>query len=203
MNEKINDLRKKMKKILTKERYDHSLGVMYTAGSLAMAHGEDVDTAMTAGILHDCAKCYPDDELISMCKKLDVELTDVEKENHSLIHAKLGAVLARELYGVKSDEICEAIRWHTTGTCDMTLLDKIIYAADYIEPNRTGLPGLDGIRRICFRDLDRAIFLIMDSGISHLKGKAKVIDPTTEEAYDYFRGVINDRNSGRNAKIVV
>ncbi len=203
MNERLNDLRKKIKKVLTKERYEHTLGVMYTAGNLAMAHGEDIDKAMIAGVLHDCAKCYPEDEMLSLCKKHNVFLSEFEINNHSLIHAKLGAALARDIYGIESEEIISAIRKHTTGDKEMNLLDKIIYVADYIEPYRGELPNIDGIRRIAFRDLDRAIFLIIDSSMAHLKERGKVVDPATEEAYEVFRGLINDRNNVRSTKIVV
>ena len=88
MNEKIIKLQHKMKKKLDVYRYEHTLGVMYTAAALAMCHGTDIEEALLAGLLHDCAKCYPDEKKLELCRKHHVVLTDVERENTALIHAK-------------------------------------------------------------------------------------------------------------------
>ena len=98
MNDKILDLQKKMKKKLNEYRYEHTLGVMYTSAALAMRHGIDLEQALLAGLLHDCAKCYSDEKKFELCEKYGVGLTEVERQNTALIHAKLGAVLAREKY---------------------------------------------------------------------------------------------------------
>lgn len=95
------EIQKRLKKELDKNRYEHTLGVMYTAGSLAMAYGYDYEKAMIAGLLHDCAKCLPTEKKISLCEKNDILISKVERENPGLLHAKAGMVLAEEAYGVK------------------------------------------------------------------------------------------------------
>ena len=132
----MDEIRKSLKKELDKSRYEHTMGVMYTAAALAMAHGVDQKKAMLAGLLHDCAKCIPNEEKMELCKKYHIELTQAEIDNPALIHAKLGAFLARKKYHVTDEELLHAILVHTTGEPGMNLLDKIIYIADYIEPGR-------------------------------------------------------------------
>ena len=117
------EIQKRLKKELDKNRYEHTLGVMYTAGSLAMAYGYDYEKAMIAGLLHDCAKCLPTEKKISLCEKNDILISKVERENPGLLHAKAGMVLAEEAYGVKDPQILHAIKVHTTGAPDHFLGD--------------------------------------------------------------------------------
>nr|WP_330426991.1 bis(5'-nucleosyl)-tetraphosphatase (symmetrical) YqeK [Blautia sp. OF11-22] len=135
-------LDKKLQKEVDEDRYHHTLGVMFTASSMAMVWGEDLEKARVAGLLHDCAKCIPNKKKITMCEKNKIEITEFERNNPFLIHAKLGAFLAKDKYKVEDPEILSAITWHTTGKEDMTLLEKIIYIADYIEPARNKAPHL-------------------------------------------------------------
>ncbi|MCD7709490.1 MAG: bis(5'-nucleosyl)-tetraphosphatase (symmetrical) YqeK, partial [Clostridiales bacterium] len=133
-DEKLLEMRKMLKKDLDRERYEHTKGVMYTAASLAMAHGYSIKKAMLAGLLHDCAKCLPTEEKVRLCKSHHIPVSKIEKESPGLLHAKAGMALAREKYHIKDSEILHAIAVHTTGAPDMSKLDKIIYIADYIEP---------------------------------------------------------------------
>jgi predicted HD superfamily hydrolase involved in NAD metabolism len=181
------ELRKKVKKELDKSRYEHTKGVMYTAGCLAMAHGCDYNKAMLAGLLHDCAKCLPTEEKLALCKKHHILVTAVEKENPGLLHAKAGMVLAEEKYHIKDPEILHAIKVHTTGEPDMSLLDKIIYVADYIEPLRCEAPHLDRIRRLAFSDLDGCIAQILYDTLHYLNGRKGSIDPTTKLTYEFYK----------------
>ena len=96
MNQKINKINKKLRKKLDKERYEHTLGVMYTASALAMCHNADIEQALLAGLLHDCAKCIPNDKKIKLCRRNRLEISDVELKNPSLLHAKLGALMAKK-----------------------------------------------------------------------------------------------------------
>ena len=137
----MQEIRKNLKKDLDKYRYEHTKGVMYTAGCLAMANNYDVEKAMLAGLLHDCAKCVPADEKIKLCEKNHIEISDAEYKNPGLLHAKLGAFFARKKYGIENEEILRSIESHTTGRPNMSLLDKIIYIADYIEPGRDVAPN--------------------------------------------------------------
>ena len=186
MNEKIIKLQHKMEKKLDEYRYEHTLGVMYTAAALAMRHEVDLDEALLAGLLHDCAKCYPDEKKFELCEKYDVELTDVERQNTALIHAKLGAVLAREKYDVESDAVCRAIATHTTGAPAMDKLQKIVFIADYIEPHRDRAGRLNEIRYAAFEDLDKACRMILTDTLTYLSDSPKMVDPMTKETYDYY-----------------
>lgn len=182
-------IRKRLKKELDSYRYQHTLGVMYTAASMAMRYSVDLTDAMLAGLLHDCAKCIPDDEKIRMCEKYQIHLTDIELQNTALIHPKLGAYLAKKEYGVEKSEILDAIAWHTTGHPKMTDLEKIIFIADYIEPGRISAPNLSEIRKISFENLDIAMFRILDDTLLYLAKKGGVIDPATEETYRYYKNI--------------
>ena len=186
MDANIILLQKRMKKKLDECRYEHTLGVMYTAAALAMVHHVDLDQAMFAGLLHDCAKCYTDERKIQLCEKYEVELTDAEKANTALIHAKLGACLAQQKYEVKDAEVIHAILTHTTGAPAMNNLDKIIFIADYIEPHREKAPHLNQLRTLAFQDLDQALILILEDTLKYLNGTGKSIDPMTRMTYDYY-----------------
>lgn len=183
----FNEIKKKLKKELDKERYAHTKGVMYTAGCLAMAHEYSIEKAMLAGLLHDCAKCIPNDEKITLCKKHDILISAVEYENPSLLHAKLGAFLAKEKYGVEDAEILHAIKVHTTGEPNMNILDKIIYIADYIEPKRDQAPHLDYLRKVAYRDLDHCTAEILYDTMHYLASRKGAIDPTTQITYQYYQ----------------
>ena len=182
------EIQKELKKELEKDRYEHTLGVMYTAGCLAMRYDCDMDQAMMAGLLHDCAKCIPNEKKLKLCKKYDIALTQTEIDNPFLIHAKLGAFLAAEKYHVTDSEICHAIKVHTTGAPDMNLLDKIIFIADYMEPNRNKAPHLTEIRALAFKDLDQALMRILEDTLGYLANgdKKDSIDPMTRETYEYY-----------------
>ena len=127
MDERIIKIQHVLKKELDDNRYQHTLGVMYTAASMAMRYDVDVLKALYAGLLHDCAKCIPNDKKLHLCGKYGFTVSDIERENPSLLHAKLGACLAHEKYGVTDKEIIHAIESHTTGCPAMTMLEKIMY----------------------------------------------------------------------------
>ena len=148
MDEKQIEIRKKLKKKLDTARYEHTLGVAYTAACLAMRYGADIQKAEVAGLLHDCAKCIPDEEKLQKCEKHHLPISDAERKNPSLLHAKLGAYYARQKYGITDEEILGAITWHTTGKPEMTLLEEIVFIADYIEPDRDRAPNLEEILQI-------------------------------------------------------
>ncbi len=194
----IDELQKKVKDTLSHKRYIHSIGVRYTASCLAMRYGEDLYQASCAGILHDCAKNLDDDEMLLECKKNSVKCTDIELKAPYLLHAKLGAVYAKKDYDIDDKSVLSAIRWHTTGKEDMTLLEKIIFTADYIEPHRKKIEQLDAIRQMAFTDLDIAVYMILKNTINYLesdryKDDSKKIDKHTIDAYDYYKELIGSR----------
>ena len=191
MNERNEEIKKKIKKILDKDRYQHTLGVAYTAACLAMRYGADMESAITAGLLHDCAKCIPTDEKFRLCSKYGIELTEFEKKNSALIHAKLGAYLAENKYGIEDRDIIDAVRTHTTGEPAMSLLQQIIITAEFIEPRRDQAPNLSEIRQMAFVDLDRAVEKILYDTLNYLgKKKDAPIDPATRKTYEYYSQLV-------------
>lgn len=139
------------------KRHAHILGVARTAVELARRWGCDGEPAFRAGILHDCTKYLSLQEHLAICERYGLELDGMERESAKLLHSKTGAALARHMYG-QNDAVYWAIYWHTTGKADMTLLEKIIYLADYMEPNRR-FDGVEELRKLCYEDLDRALLL--------------------------------------------
>lgn len=182
----IHKMEKKLKKYIDEDRFIHTQGVMYTACALAMVHGADIRKAQLAGLLHDCAKCIPNDKKIKLCQKQNIPITDAELKSPYLLHAKLGVYIAREKYGVEDREVLQAIRYHTTGRPEMSLLEKIIYIADYIEPGRDKAPDLPEVRPLAFRDLDEAMYVILRDTLAYLEGGSGTLDTTTERAYAYY-----------------
>ena len=187
MTEELKKISKRLSKILKEDRYEHTLGVMYTSAALAMRYGADIQKSMTAGLLHDCGKYLPPKEQIRLCEKKKITLTESELEMPALVHAKLGAYLARHEYHIKDAEILDAITYHTTGRPGMTLLEKIVYIADYIEPNRKEIPGLADIRQIVFTDIDKAVCLSAGSTVRYLKNGGKAVDPMTINTYNFYK----------------
>lgn len=187
----MQKLRKELSKELKPDRFDHTLGVAYTAANMAFVYSADVDKALIAGMLHDCAKCLNFEDQIKICEKNNIEISDVERRNHSLIHAKAGMYLARAKYDVYDTEILNAIRWHTTGREDMSLLEKIIYIADFIEPNRKKLEGMDDIRKEAYTDIDKCLAHILHDSVIYLKTIGKECDEATMTAYEYYKKYYN------------
>lgn len=187
----LQKIEKKLRKYLDEDRLWHTLGVMHTAAAMAMVHGMDMEKAQLAGILHDCAKCVPTKKKLKLCKENHIPVTEFEKEHPFLLHAKVGAWIAREKYGVTDPEILEAIIWHTTGKADMSVLEKIIYIADYIEPARDKAPRLSEIRRLAFQDLDRCMYEILKDTLEYLQDSPEDIDQATKKAYDYYKEYID------------
>nr|WP_317284018.1 bis(5'-nucleosyl)-tetraphosphatase (symmetrical) YqeK [uncultured Sellimonas sp.] len=191
MNERISKTRRKLKKYLDQDRYEHTLGVMFTAASLAMRYGENVEEAMMAGLLHDCAKCIPSGKKLKLCDKYHLNITKSEYQNPSLLHAKLGAFLAAKKYHITNQRILDAIACHTTGKPEMTLLDKIIYIADFMEPGRCEAPNLPKVRKLAFINIDECLFRILEDSLAYLHTRDLVIDDMTEKTYLYYKELLN------------
>lgn len=183
----LHKIRKQLLKALDHKRYEHTQGVAYTSAALAMRYGEDIKKAELAGLLHDCAKCLDNEKKLQICKKNNIAVTEAEIKNPFLLHAKVGGFLAKSKYGVDDEEIFQAILSHTTGRPGMSLLEKIVYIADYIEPARDHASNLDEIRRLSFVDLDIALLQILEDILKHLKSSKKDIDPMTQLTYDYYK----------------
>ncbi|WNV56618.1 bis(5'-nucleosyl)-tetraphosphatase (symmetrical) YqeK [Oscillospiraceae bacterium NTUH-002-81] len=182
----LKKIKKKLKNELDESRYEHTIGVMDTAACLAMRYGADLTQALVAGLLHDCAKCIPNDKKLKLCKKNGIEVTPFEEKAPFLLHAKLGAWMAEHEYHVSDPAILSAIACHTTGKPDMSLLDKIVFIADYIEPGRNKAPGLPEIRRLSFTDIDQALIRILSDTLDYLASSNDPIDPATQNVLDYY-----------------
>lgn len=177
------------------DRYWHTISVAFTASALAMRYNFDSpDRAEIAGLLHDCAKCIPDEDILPLCDEYGIILNEFEINNHGLIHGKLGAEIAADKFGVLDREIQDAIRTHTTGMPNMSMLQKIIYIADYIEPNRDDIiPHIEYIRNLAFTDIDKAVCVISKQVLEHLESKGKEIDPATRATYDFYRKLTEEK----------
>lgn len=177
------------------DRYWHSVSVAFTAAALAMNyHYDSPDRALIAGILHDCAKCIPDEDKYAMCSEFGIFLDRVDYENPALLHAKLGAEIAADKFGVLDRDIQAAIRTHTTGAPNMSVLQKIIYVADYIEPNREDIIlHFDQIQETAFRDLDEAVYVISGNVLSYLREKDRTIDPATQATYEFYKKIVEEK----------
>ena len=187
IDENYENCRKLLKDSIGSKRYMHSIGVSNTAACLAMRYGSDVKKAYLAGLLHDCAKGLKDVQLVETVERAGIEISPLETDNPELLHSKAGSVVAKDKYGIDDKDILSAIFYHTTGKPGMTVLEKIIFVADYIEPNRTDLPGLDDIRKTSFEDIDRAIEMICKNTLDYLKKNGKTIDRATVDTYEYYR----------------
>lgn len=183
----LKNIQENLKKKLNEKRYTHTTGVMYTAAALAMRYQEDIESAMLAGLLHDCGKFAPVEKQIALCKQYDLELTDAELQIPALIHAKLGAYLARETYGIHDRRILDAVLYHTTGKPNMNMLEKIIYLADYIEPGRKMIPGLTEVRTLSFTNIDEAVCLCSKLTLSYLERAGRAVDPLTRQTHEYYK----------------
>lgn len=175
-----------LKEKISEKRLQHSLGVEYTASCMAMLYNVDLDKARIAGLLHDCAKGIPTKEKLAKARKLGLPINSYEEKNPDMLHAKLGAYYARHRYDVLDQDILDAICYHTTGRPAMSDLEKIIFVADYIEPNRKMIPELDEIRKEAFYDLDKSVIHILKNTIEYLNDTVTDIDYMTVNTYNYY-----------------
>ena len=171
---------------LNHRRIPHVLGTEQEAIHLAERWGADVDKARRAALLHDCTKKLNLEEQLAVAERFHVPLDEMERREIKLLHAKTGAGVAEAVFGT-DEEITSAIRWHTTGRGGMTLLEKVIYLADYIEPNRD-FPGVEALRRTCYEDLDAGLLLGLEMTIGEMESRNVPIHPKTLEARDALKG---------------
>ena len=168
------------------KRIPHVLGTEQEAVRLAERYGADVRKAQVAALLHDCTKKLDMEQQLALCRQYGIQLDELERRALKLLHAKTGAAIARDVFGV-DDEIYRAIWWHTTGHANMTLLEKIIYLADYIEPSRD-FPGVDKLRSVCYKDLDEGLLLGLEMSIEEMTNMGNPVHHATIEARDALKG---------------
>jgi predicted HD superfamily hydrolase involved in NAD metabolism len=171
-----------VKEQLTEHRYQHTLGVMETAIQLAKQYGADVKKAELAAIFHDYAKFRSKEEMKQIILEQNMP-NDLLVYNTELWHAPVGAYLVKTEVGIQDEDILNAIRYHTSGRANMTLLEKIVYVADYIEPGRI-FPGVDEVRELAQQDLDKALIKALQNTIQFLLKKNQPIYPDTIHTYN-------------------
>ena len=185
-------LREQSYACLKPKRIPHVEGTEQEAVSLARRWGADTEDAAEAAILHDITKKYDTNEQLLLCQKYGIINDTAEAENGKLLHAKTGAVYARERFGI-SDAVYDAIRWHTTGRAGMRLLEKIIYMADYIEPHRD-FPGVEKLRTLAYEDLNAAMILGLEMSLDDLRSYGIEPHERSMEALSAFRAEAGAQN---------
>jgi len=182
---KEEEIIEKLSGMLTPGRLNHTFGVRDTAEQLAKLYHYDVQKAVIAALLHDCAKNIEPLQMLQMCSNFDIVLDEISQNEVQLIHAPLGAKLAEVEFDIHDIDILEAIFYHTTAKENMSLLTKIIYISDFIEPGRN-FPGVETIREKAFEDLDEAILLAINRTIHYVLSKEGLIHPSTINARNYI-----------------
>ncbi len=180
-------------KDIGKKRYSHSLNVMEMALKLSEIYNADNEKVKIAAKFHDCGKIRDKTKLLEMAGEFDIILDQCMEHNIELIHGPLGAKIAKERYKIRDKEVLNAIKYHTTARENMTLLDKIIYISDYIEPGRK-FPGVEEVRELAFKDIDKSIIMAMDKTINFLIDNKNLIHTETIKARNYL--IINDNKTG-------
>ena len=184
-------LREQSYAYLSPKRIPHVQGCEWEAVRLAKRWGESEENAAEAGILHDITKKLVLSEQLILSEKYGIINDTYETANVKLLHAKTGAALARDLFNI-SDRVYSAIRWHTTGKPDMTLLEKIIYMADYIEPNRD-FPGVDKLRKLAYEDLDAAMALGLKMSLEDIRSYGAEPYEVTVSAYEWYKAKLTEK----------
>jgi predicted HD superfamily hydrolase involved in NAD metabolism len=179
------EMTNKLRGAITKKRFIHSINVMNCAIELAKRYEVDIEKAAIAGLLHDCAKSIKDDEALRLCEKFNIELDNVTRFQPALLHGPLGSKFAEIEYGISDNEILSAIYYHTTGCENMSLLDKIVYIADYIEPGRR-FPDIDEVREMAAENIDAAIIMSLDRTIKYVILKGGLLHPNTVNARNFI-----------------
>lgn len=179
----LKEIKDRLKNDIGEKRYKHSLRVAETAKKLAEVNSIDTNKAYLAGLIHDCAK-YNEEYYV---KQLNIDLSNYHLSSikDPVLHSFLGAEVAKKVYNIDDGDILSAIKYHTTGRCRMSKLEKIIFIADAIEPGRE-FDGLKKIRELAFDNLDKAMIALLDSNIIFLIGKKSLINPLSFEARNYL-----------------
>ena len=176
----MEELEKIVISLLNPNRVAHVLGCRDTAVELAKHWGADVTDAARAGILHDITKAIDGPLQLTLCEAYGKILSDFSRRYPKTLHALTGSLVAERIFG-ENKAVVEAIACHTTGKADMNLLEKIIYIADYMEPNRN-FPGVENLRHLAFTDMDAALKLGLEMTLEHLNRQGNEVSPESREA---------------------
>jgi len=171
-----------IKGLLSEKRFLHSIGVANLAKELAKRQGADEDKAYLAGLIHDIAKEKSSEELLEYCKEQNISIDEVEKQNPFLLHAPVGAIVIHD-YGIFDEDIENAVRYHTVGRGGMSILEKIIYFADMIEPSRN-YDGVEELRSLCEKDFNLAYMTALKRSIEFNLAKGRLVHTGTLDAWN-------------------
>lgn len=185
-----------VKSVLSEYRFTHSLGVAKKAIELAKIYGVQEEIAKKVGIAHDIAKEMTDEEMIEYAKANNIRIDEIETVKPSLLHGKIGADIAAKKFGFTQDMI-NAIKWHTTGRENMSMLEKIIYVADKTEENRKGTRfNLEKSRELSTQNIDETLIFLMDEFITYNVKNEWLIHPETINARNYI--LLNESKMRKN-----
>lgn len=188
----IEKYRDEIISLIGEKRFEHTLRVADEAQKLANIHGVNIKKAKIAGLFHDCAKIRDLNLLLEKCREYNLELNHDMHFSPQIIHSFLGAEIAKQRYGIDDEEILNAIRFHTTGRANMTMLDKVIYLADYIEPMRN-FTGVERARKLSYEDIDLAMLESLNNTILFLAKDMNYIARYTFDARNYLLEMRNGK----------
>jgi len=174
-----------LEQTLSSEQLAHALGTAETAGALAKILGCDERKARLAGLLHDSARGWPAEDLLAFAQKHELAVDNYYLEQPVLLHAPVGAVLAKEQWGIEDEEILKAIAHHTLGSPGMTVLAQIIYLADKIEPNRS-YPQVEKLRSLAREDFPKALRMTVANSIAYQLAKNQIIHPSAVKYWNWL-----------------
>lgn len=177
---------------LKESRYIHTMGVVECAVKLAELNNIDPKRSETAALIHDAAKYMDIEKQKEMIKEHGYDIDEVMEESPQLLHGVTASILGKDMMGIEDDDLLSAVRYHTTGKRNMTTLEKIIYIADYIEPNRD-FPGVDEIRKITFENLDEGVLKGLSNSIIYVVKNGNMIHPLSLEARNYLIKQFNNK----------
>ena len=180
----MQELLAEMKNRMSEKRFAHTLKTAEYARKLAQRFGEDADAAYLAGLLHDCTKEWSEDAQLNFFAQRGIMIDSLQKLFPQLFHARSAAIVAKEEFGM-SDEVCNAIRWHTTGTAGMSRLDMILWLSDLIEPSRD-FPGVEHLRKLSETNLEEAVLAGMEHSLAYLEEKNQRIDAELVNARNWL-----------------
>lgn len=190
MTESEWSILKKLQEKLIEPRFFHTIGVADTAANLAACYSENLEWAYLAGLLHDYAKNLDAKEILKECQRVKLPISPTEyRKPGALLHAKLGAYYARTEFGIREESILSAIEFHTSGRPNMTMLEKIVFIADYMEPGRKQKtkPELNEIRKVAFCNIDLAVYYALDNTLFYLASMGEEIDTVSFDTFNYYK----------------
>ena len=186
-------IEKLLKEMLPENRLNHSINVSKCAVKLSEIYNFDIKKAKIAGLVHDCAKYFTDEQVKDYVEKFNIKLDKLEENNLALSHSVIGSYVAKEVFNIKDEEILNAIKYHTTGRENMSLLEKIIYMADLVEEGRK-FPKVEELRELTFSGkLDEALLLSFNNTIKFVIDNKQLIHPRTVSARNYILSQMNSR----------